>query len=104
MFQCYFGMTQRPFAVTPHLGAYYPAPGHEEAIATLRYAIAQGRGLALLTGTPGTGKTMACHRLSTTLDPVFSTAMITHTNMTTAKALLQAILYDLTLPYHGIEE
>ena len=104
MYQEHFGMTQRPFAATPHLGAYFPSTDSEEAIATLRYCITQGRGIALLTGGLGTGKTMICHRLASKLVPAYTTAMIAHTNLNTPKALLQAILYDLALPYRGMDE
>ena len=103
MYQSYFGMTQRPFGATPQLAAYYATSACEEAVATLHYCVIQGRGMGLLTGNPGTGKTMICHRLIARLEPDFTTAMITNTNMETQKGLLQAILYDLTLPYRGMD-
>jgi type II secretory pathway predicted ATPase ExeA len=104
MYESYFGMKQRPFGATPHVAAYYPATGHEEALATLRYSITQGRGIGVLTGAPGTGKTIVCQRLAAGMGPGFTTAMITNTNMPSTKALLQAILYELSLPYRGIDE
>src|SRR6266705_24082 len=104
MYHTYFGMKQRPFGASPHLDSYYPAAGQQEALATLRYCITQGRGVALLTGPAGTGKTLVCHRLTSSLETDFTTAMITNTNIQSIKALLQAILYDLSLPYHGLDE
>jgi type II secretory pathway predicted ATPase ExeA len=104
MYHSYFGMKQRPFRPTPQLGTYYLAPTQEEATAILRYAVNQGRGVALLTGAPGTGKTIVAHRLASNLDTSLNVAMITNTNMSTPKGLLQAILYDLALPYHGMDE
>src|SRR5262245_11360927 len=104
MYHRYFGMKHRQFTATPQTGACYPAATQEEALATLQYAITQGRGIALLTGAPGTGKTLICHRLTTNLEPAFTTAMITNTHMPSVKGLLQAILYDLSLPFHGLDE
>ena len=104
MYQSYFGMKVRPFGTTPQLGTCYPASTQQEALATLNYAITQGIGFGLLTGEPGTGKTLVCHQLSTNLQQRFTTAMITNTNLSTVKALLQAILYDLSLPFHGLDE
>ncbi len=104
MFQSYFGMTRRPFGATPQLGTYFPAAGQEEALATIRYCLTQGRGIAVVTGGAGTGKTLLCRRIASCLDSAFATAMIANTNMTSVKALLQAILYDLALPYHGMDE
>ncbi len=104
MYHSYFGMKQRPFGATPQLGTYYPAPAQEEATAILRYAVTAGRGIALLVGGPGMGKTIVAHRLASSLDPSLNVAIITNTNMSTTKGLLQAILYDLALPYHGMDE
>jgi type II secretory pathway predicted ATPase ExeA len=104
MYHRYFGMKHRPFTATPQTTFYYPAPHQEEALATLHYTITQGRGIGVLTGLPGTGKTLVCHRLTTQLEPAFTTAMITNTNIPNVKGLLQAILYDLSLPFHGLDE
>src|SRR5262245_32694029 len=104
MYHRYFGMKHRPFTSTPQMGSCFPAAAQEEAFATLQYAITQGRGIAVLTGLPGTGKTMVCHRLTKDLEPAFTTAMITNTHIPTVKGLLQAILYDLSLPFHGLDE
>lgn len=104
MYHSFFGMKQRPFGSTPQLRNYFAALGQEEALATLRYAITQGRGVGLLTGQSGTGKTLVCHRLTSCLESAFTIAMITNTNMATIKALYQAILYDLSIPYHGLDE
>ena len=104
MYHSFFGMKQRPFGATPQLRNFFAASGQEEALATLRYAVTQGRGIGLLTGPSGTGKTLVCQRLTTSLEAAYRTAMITNTNMATIKALYQAILYDLSLPYHGLDE
>lgn len=104
MYHNFFGMKQRPFGATPQLRNFFAASGQEEALATLRYAITQGRGIGLLIGPSGTGKTLVCHRLTSSLESAFTTAVITNTNMATIKALYQAILYDLSLPYHGLDE
>ncbi len=104
MYHSFFGMKQRPFGATAQLHSYFPASGQEEALATLHYAIIQGRGIGLLTGPSGTGKTLVCHRLTESLESGYTTAVITNTNMTTTKALYQAILYDLSLPFHGLDE
>jgi type II secretory pathway predicted ATPase ExeA len=104
MYHSFFGMKQRPFGATLQLRNFFAATDQEEALATLRYAITQGRGIGLLTGPSGTGKSLVCHRLTASLESGFTTAMITNTNITTIKALYQGILYDLSLPYHGLDE
>jgi type II secretory pathway predicted ATPase ExeA len=70
----------------------------------MRYCITEGRGIGLVTGEPGTGKSLVCRRLAHSLADAYATAIITNTNMTSVKALLQAILYDLDLPFRGMDE
>jgi type II secretory pathway predicted ATPase ExeA len=64
MYEQRFGLKRRPFPATPDNALYYPATGHEAALATLVRAIHDEEGLALLTGPPGTGKTLLGHCLS----------------------------------------
>jgi len=104
MYEQHFGMKRRPFRTTPQLATYFASSAAEEAFATLKYCVEQGRGIAVLTGRPGTGKTLLCHRLATELSRSFTVAMITNTNLSAPKDLLQAIMYDLTLPYRGMDE
>src|SRR5437879_9481991 len=97
----FFGLGQRPCRNTPDAAGYYPATGHELALAPLRQAIGDDEGLALLTGAPGTGKTLLCHRLIELVGPDVATAFLTNSHFRDRAGLLQAILYDLSLPYEG---
>lgn len=97
----HFGLNLRPFRGTPDLEAYYPATGHERALAELQQALADDEGLALLTGAPGTGKTLLAHCLLERLGPDLTCAFLTHSHFRDRAGLLQAILYDLSLPYEG---
>lgn len=51
-----FNLRTPPFDNAPDPRFFYPSPGHEEALATLVYVVGECKGLALLTGEPGTGK------------------------------------------------
>jgi general secretion pathway protein A len=57
MYEQFFGLTERPFELTPNPKYLYLFPQHREALATLKYGISTGRGLTLLLGEAGTGKT-----------------------------------------------
>jgi type II secretory pathway predicted ATPase ExeA len=92
---------RRPFAATPDVSAYYPATPHERALARLLGALEDGEGMVLLTGEPGTGKTLLCHVLLDRLRPGGETVFLTHTHFPDRTALLQAILFDLRLPHAG---
>jgi type II secretory pathway predicted ATPase ExeA len=99
-----FGMRQRPFPATPDSACYYPATGHERALSRLHQAIDEQQGLALLTGAPGTGKTLLGHCLLERLGPDTLSAFLTNSHCHDRTALLQAILYDCSLPYEGGSE
>jgi type II secretory pathway predicted ATPase ExeA len=98
------GLGPRPFPNTPDAGCYYPATGHERALARLQQGLADGEGVLLLTGGAGVGKTLLCHRLLDGLGPRARSAFLTHSHFPNRAALLQAILYDLSLPYEGRPE
>jgi type II secretory pathway predicted ATPase ExeA len=66
--------------------------------------MADEEGLVLVTGAPGTGKTVLCHCLLERLGHDVTSALVTNTHLGGRRALLQAILYDLSLPYEGREE
>jgi type II secretory pathway predicted ATPase ExeA len=104
MYETHFGLRQRPFRPTPDTACYYPATSHERALAQLHQALADEEGLLLLTGDPGTGKTLLCHCLLERLGTQVTTAFLTNSHVRDAAGLLQAILFDFSLPYEGRSE
>jgi type II secretory pathway predicted ATPase ExeA len=104
MYQTHFGFRHRPFPATPDSSTYYSATNHEQALARLLAAIADDEGFTLLTGAPGTGKTLLCHCLLERLGPQVTSAFLTNSHCSDRTALLQAVLYDLSLPYEGSEQ
>lgn len=101
MHQSSFGFQRRPFPTTPDTSYYYPATNHEQALARLWQVLEGDEGLALLTAEPGIGKTLLCHRLLERLSPRFVSAYVTNSHLDDRISLLQALLYDLSLPYEG---
>src|SRR5579872_1308208 len=101
MYESHFGLRQRPFPATPDHTCYYPATSHERALARLLRGLQDGEGLLLLTGAPGTGKTLLCHCLLDRLGAGTATAYLTNSHLGDRASLLQAILFDLALPYQG---
>jgi type II secretory pathway predicted ATPase ExeA len=99
-----FGLRRRPFPNTPDASCYYPATSHEKALARLQLGLAEGESVLLLTGEPGTGKTLLCHCLLERLGPSLCSAAVTNSHLADRAALLQAILFDLALPYQGRSE
>src|SRR6266496_3296125 len=94
MYEARFGLRRRPYPATPDGSCYYPATSHERALAQLQRALDDGEGIVVLTGTPGTGKTLLCHCLLERLGSQMVSALVTNSHLPSRAALFQAILYD----------
>jgi general secretion pathway protein A len=53
----FYGLKELPFALTPDPRFIYFTPSHTEVMANLHYGIESGKGLVMVTGEVGTGKT-----------------------------------------------
>jgi type II secretory pathway predicted ATPase ExeA len=100
MYETHFGFRERPFRPTLDTASYYPAASHERALTRLVQGLRDDEGVVLLTGDPGTGKTLLGQRLLEQLGDG-SSAFVTNSHLPDRSALLQAILYDLSQPYEG---
>ncbi len=99
MYQKRFGLARRPFPATPDADRYYPATGHEAVLGALGRGLADDEGILVLTGAPGTGKSLLAQLLIDRLPEGHVAALVTNSHLPDRAALLQAILYDLGLPY-----
>jgi general secretion pathway protein A len=57
MYESFFGLRERPFDLSPNPRYLVLTAAHREALSNLEYAIASRKGLTLLLGDAGTGKT-----------------------------------------------
>jgi general secretion pathway protein A len=57
MYERFYGLRERPFDLTPNPRYLYLTAGHREALSNLQYGIVGRRGMTLLIGEVGTGKT-----------------------------------------------
>lgn len=59
----FYGLNQEPFSVMPLNRFYYHSDQHDRALEKLQYAVSTMKGLAVLIGDLGTGKTTLARRL-----------------------------------------
>lgn len=64
MYEAHFQLAARPFAETADPSAYVPLSSRDAASRRLRYGLEGGPGLAMLTGPPGSGKTLLARVLA----------------------------------------
>lgn len=101
MTQMHLGLKTRPFQSTPDSACYYAATTHERALARLLQALADQEGMILLTAAPGLGKTLLCQIVLERLGDEVTSAFLTNSHCGDRLGLLQAILYELSLPHEG---
>lgn len=63
MYTSFFGLSEKPFAITPDPRYLYMSERHAEALAHLLYGITEAGGFIQLTGEVGTGKTTVVRSL-----------------------------------------
>jgi len=57
MYERFYGFRERPFDLTPNPKYLVLTAGHQEALSNLEYAISSSKGITLLVGEAGSGKT-----------------------------------------------
>lgn len=57
MYEKYYGLSERPFDLTPNWRYLYLTPTHREALTAIQYGISARRGIVVVLGEAGTGKT-----------------------------------------------
>lgn len=75
MYQDYFGLKERAFGNTPDPRFLFPSRQHQEALARLEYVVEE-RGMALITGDIGTGKTTLSRALLDSLRENFRPVLL----------------------------
>jgi general secretion pathway protein A len=68
MYADFYGLKELPFALTPDPRFIYFTPSHTEVMANLHYGIESGKGLIMVTGEVGTGKTTILRWMMQRLD------------------------------------
>jgi general secretion pathway protein A len=78
----FYGLKELPFALTPDPRFIYFTPSHTEAMANLHYGIESGKGLIVVTGEVGTGKTTILRWMLQRLDRAVLVGYIFNPRMT----------------------
>jgi general secretion pathway protein A len=88
MYTSFFGLNEKPFAITPDPRYLFLSERHAEALAHLAYGISEAGGFIQLTGEVGTGKTTVLRSLLQQLPPHCDVALILNPRVTDAEFLL----------------
>ena len=69
MFDNFYGLTGKPFQLTPDPAFYFRSTTHRKALSYLGYGLAQGEGFIVITGEVGAGKSTLVAHLMSSIDP-----------------------------------
>jgi len=97
MYLSFFGLSEKPFAITPDPRYLYLSERHAEALAHLLYGINESGGFIQLTGEVGTGKTTVVRTLLSRVPHHADVAVILNPRVTPVEFLL-TICEELGLP------
>ena len=94
MYESFYSLKRKPFAITSNPFFLYLSQRHKEALSYLTYGIKERVGFIEITGEVGTGKTTICRALLNQLDEKTKTAFIFNSSLSELQ-LLQTIIEDL---------
>lgn len=99
MYAGFFGLRELPFNNTPDPRFFFSTPEHEEALASLIYAVDARKGFVLLTGEIGAGKTLVSRLMLRHFGSRIAYATINHA-VPGAIDLLESVCteFDLRVP------
>ena len=100
MYTQFFGLREKPFAITPDPRYLYLSQRHADALAHLIYGISHSGGFIQLTGEVGTGKTTLVRTLFEQLPDEADVALILNPELS-ATEFLTAILEELKVELPG---
>jgi general secretion pathway protein A len=93
----FFGLNEKPFAITPDPRYLYMSARHTDALAHLLYGISESGGFIQLTGEVGTGKTTLIRSVLEQLPEKADIAVILSPQLTTLE-FLETIVQELHCP------
>ncbi|HEY0875865.1 MAG TPA: XrtA/PEP-CTERM system-associated ATPase [Vicinamibacterales bacterium] len=100
MYERFYDLRERPFALSPDPDYLYPSRVHREALDYLRYGLESHAGFAVITGEIGSGKTTLLQTLLRGVDSQTTVGRIVNT-MLEPRELLETIMIDFGLEPAG---
>jgi len=104
MYTEYYGLTGRPFQLTPDPHFYFDTATHRKAMAYLTYGLSQGEGFIIITGDVGAGKTTLVGHLMETIDRSRLVAAKIVTTQLDADSMLKMVATAFGIPVDGADK
>jgi len=102
MYEKFFNFREKPFKLVPNPAYLFLSKSHEETLAHLNYALAEGVGFVEITGEVGTGKTTLCRTFLDSLKSDTIAAYIFNPRLG-PRQLIRAINDELGIKYDAAD-
>ena len=101
MYEDFYGLSGKPFQLSPDPTFYFGSKGHESAFSYLKYGVYQGEGFLVITGEVGAGKTTLVRALLEELDAQMIVAAQIVSTQLEADDLLRSVAkaFGIRLPH-----
>lgn len=103
MYESYFGLSDKPFKLSPDPHFFFESAHHSKAISYLRYGLELGEGFIVVTGPIGTGKTTIARSLIVSLDESITAAQIATTRLN-PEQLVTMVAANFGLQVEGLNK
>lgn len=99
MYRQFYGLSRKPFEMSPDPFFFYPTSQHKEALAILQYGVLRQKGFVVITGEVGTGKTLIVRCLLDSLTRHRVALAFIYNPRLSFQEFLTHVLVDLGLPH-----
>ncbi|MDN3652434.1 AAA family ATPase [Thalassotalea ponticola] len=97
MYESHYGISQKPFQLSPDPRFFFASKRHQQALSYLQYGIQQSEGFIVITGPIGTGKTTLAQNLLASIEASNIEAVNIVTSNLSPEDLLRQIATQLNL-------
>ncbi|MDP2903127.1 MAG: XrtA-associated ATPase [Methylovulum sp.] len=104
MYDSFYNLNKKPFKLNADTDFFFNSEEHRRALDYMHYGLMQGEGFVVVTGKPGTGKTMLVKELVKSLNDDNITIGVMVTSKVGAGDLLKIILATFGLPCDGADK
>jgi general secretion pathway protein A len=101
MYEKYWGLREKPFQNTPNPRFVFYSDSHEEALVRMLYTVTESKGLMLLLGEHGVGKSFTCHVFSREIQAKGYPVGFLRAPAQNPDEFLSQVLYEFGLPAQG---
>jgi general secretion pathway protein A len=101
VYRKFYGLTRNPFEISPDPYFYYPTTRHNEALAVVTYGVHRRKGIVVVTGEVGTGKTLLVRFLLDNLNRNQIASAYIYNPRLSVPDFLAHVLTDLRVPFTG---